>query len=152
MRQCNSLSIYIFSLNLCMGLLPQIKRCGEMARKLRFLKEQMMKAGLTPSTRTTTCPNINLDELEVCLFHLLVFKAHHGMLFFFISLFLSLLPWFWLLACAFNKFWKNGKFKLGELEAELVEMNTNTEKLQHSYNELLEYKLVLQKVRLHYWC
>ncbi|KAH0744698.1 hypothetical protein KY290_032691 [Solanum tuberosum] len=78
----------------------QIKRCGEMARKLRFLKEQMTKAGITPSTRTTMCPNINLDELEV---------------------------------------------KLGELEADLAEMNTNTEKLQRSYNELLEYKLVLQK-------
>nr|XP_016498908.1 PREDICTED: V-type proton ATPase subunit a2-like [Nicotiana tabacum] len=78
----------------------QTKRCGEMARKLRFLKEQMTKAGFTPSTRTTMGSNINLDELEV---------------------------------------------KLGELEAELAEMNTNTEKLQHSYNELLEYKLVLQK-------
>lgn len=36
--------------------------------------------------------------------------------------------------------------KLGELEAELTEMNANTEKLQRAYNELLEYKLVLQKV------
>nr|GEU49004.1 V-type proton ATPase subunit a3-like [Tanacetum cinerariifolium] len=35
--------------------------------------------------------------------------------------------------------------KLGELEAELVEMNANSEKLQRAYNELLEYKLVLQK-------
>lgn len=64
-----------------MGLLSQIKTCGDMARKLRFLKEQMTKAGITPSTRTTMCPNINLDELEVCLFYLFVFKAHHGMLF-----------------------------------------------------------------------
>ncbi|KAL0351812.1 UNVERIFIED_CONTAM: V-type proton ATPase subunit a2 [Sesamum calycinum] len=37
--------------------------------------------------------------------------------------------------------------KLGEYEAELLEMNANTEKLQRSYNELLEYKLVLQKAR-----
>lgn len=36
--------------------------------------------------------------------------------------------------------------KLGELEAELVEMNANGDKLQRSYNELAEYKLVLQKV------
>lgn len=35
--------------------------------------------------------------------------------------------------------------KLGELEAELVEMIANSEKLQHSYNEFLEYKLVLLK-------
>lgn len=38
--------------------------------------------------------------------------------------------------------------KLGEFEAELTEMNTNNEKLQRAYNELLEYKLVLQKVML----
>lgn len=38
--------------------------------------------------------------------------------------------------------------KLGELEAELIEMNANGEKLQRSYNELVEYKLVLQKVWL----
>lgn len=36
--------------------------------------------------------------------------------------------------------------KLGELEAELLEINANNEKLQRSHNELLEYKLVLQKV------
>ncbi|CAH8273793.1 unnamed protein product [Arabidopsis lyrata] len=35
--------------------------------------------------------------------------------------------------------------KLGELEAELVEINANNDKLQRSYNELMEYKLVLQK-------
>ena len=38
------------------------------------------------------------------------------------------------------------QIKLGELEAELIEMNANSEKLQRAYNELLEYKLVLQKV------
>ncbi|GAB2225112.1 hypothetical protein Droror1_Dr00005899 [Drosera rotundifolia] len=35
--------------------------------------------------------------------------------------------------------------KLGELEAELSEINTNNETLQRTYNELVEYKLVLQK-------
>lgn len=49
------------------------------------------------------------------------------------------------MACLTN--FGDWKVKLGELEAELAEMNTNTEKLQRSYNELLEYKLVLQKVR-----
>ena len=39
--------------------------------------------------------------------------------------------------------------KLGDLEAELVEINANGEKLQRSYNELAEYKLVLQKVLLY---
>ncbi|XP_071733210.1 V-type proton ATPase subunit a3-like [Rutidosis leptorrhynchoides] len=78
----------------------QIKRCGEMARKLRFFKDQMMKAGLLASTRSTYGSEFSLDELEV---------------------------------------------KLGEHESELIEMNANTEKLQRAYNELLEYKLVLQK-------
>lgn len=38
--------------------------------------------------------------------------------------------------------------KLGDLEADLVEINANGEKLQRSYNELEEFKLVLQKVYL----
>ncbi|KAL3514704.1 hypothetical protein ACH5RR_027421 [Cinchona calisaya] len=79
----------------------QIKRCGEMARKLRFLKEQMTKAGFSSSSSSSFGPSITLDELEV---------------------------------------------KLGELEEELIEMNANSDKLQQSYNELLEYKIVLQKV------
>ncbi|KAL0561131.1 hypothetical protein IC582_001551 [Cucumis melo] len=77
----------------------QIKRCGEMARKLNFFKEQILKAGLS-SKSSVSQVDINIDDLEV---------------------------------------------KLGELEAELVEINANSEKLQRSYNELLEYKLVLQK-------
>ncbi|KAL1820792.1 hypothetical protein ACET3Z_015661 [Daucus carota] len=78
----------------------QIKRCGEMARKLRFFKEQMTKAGFLPSGRFDVNADVNLDVLEV---------------------------------------------NLGVYEAELTEMNTNNEKLQRAYNELLEYKLVLQK-------
>ena len=38
--------------------------------------------------------------------------------------------------------------KVGELETELVELNANNAKLQCSYNELVEYKLILQKVTL----
>ncbi|KAJ9186511.1 hypothetical protein P3X46_002075 [Hevea brasiliensis] len=78
----------------------QIKRCAEMARKLRFFKEHMTKTGMLPSTRSAITNDIDLDNLEV---------------------------------------------KLGELEAELIEINSNNEKLEHSYNELVEYKLVLQK-------
>ncbi|KAK9286858.1 hypothetical protein L1049_015264 [Liquidambar formosana] len=78
----------------------QIKKCGEMARKLRFFKDQMLKTGLSPSTKSMAQADNDLEELEV---------------------------------------------KLGELEAELIEMNANNEKLQRGYNELLEYKLVLQK-------
>ncbi|KAL2231641.1 UNVERIFIED_CONTAM: V-type proton ATPase subunit a3 [Sesamum indicum] len=78
----------------------QIKRCGEMSRKLRFFRDQMSKAGLAPTTRSLPQDVLNLDDLEV---------------------------------------------KLGDLDTELVEINANGEKLQRSYNELMEYKLVLQK-------
>ncbi|KAL6216213.1 hypothetical protein ACLB2K_009439 [Fragaria x ananassa] len=79
----------------------QIKRCGEMARRLRFFRDQMRKAGLlSQSTMSTMSNETDLDSLEV---------------------------------------------KLGELEGDLLEMNANNEQLQRTYNELLEYKLVLQK-------
>ncbi|XWS14512.1 hypothetical protein CRYUN_Cryun35bG0016100 [Craigia yunnanensis] len=42
----------------------QIKRCGEMARKLRCLKEQMMKAGLSPSARSARSDDVDLDNIE----------------------------------------------------------------------------------------
>ncbi|CAA7391972.1 unnamed protein product [Spirodela intermedia] len=77
----------------------QIKRCGEMARKLRFFRDQMWKAGIVPSVMPLM-DEVNFDDLEA---------------------------------------------KLGELEGELIEVNANSEKLQRTYNELLEYKLVLQK-------
>ncbi|TYK05699.1 40S ribosomal protein S20-2 [Cucumis melo var. makuwa] len=42
--------------------------------------------------------------------------------------------------------------KVGELETELVEINANNAKLRCSYNELVEYKLILQKVTYdHLW-
>lgn len=78
----------------------QIKKCGEMARKLHFFKEQMLKAGISSSVKSTTRADNNMDDLEV---------------------------------------------KLGDLEAELVEINANGDKLQRAYSELVEYKLVLQK-------
>ncbi|KAJ4807196.1 V-type proton ATPase subunit a [Rhynchospora pubera] len=78
----------------------QIKRCGEMARKLRYLKEQMVKAGIAPSSLPQAPPKLDLDDLEITL---------------------------------------------GEMEAELIEVNANSEKLQRTYNELLEYNHVLQK-------
>ncbi|KAK4477134.1 hypothetical protein RD792_016345 [Penstemon davidsonii] len=78
----------------------QMKRCGEMARKLRFFWDQMSKAGLQPAERSVSQTALSFDDLEV---------------------------------------------KLGDLEAELVEINANGQKLQLSYSELVEYKLVLQK-------
>lgn len=43
----------------------KIKRCGEMARKLRYFKDQMSKAGLTPPVKTEAKCDISLDDLEV---------------------------------------------------------------------------------------
>lgn len=45
----------------------QIKRCGEMARKLRLFKEQMTKAGIVPSAMPATQTQVDFDDLEVCL-------------------------------------------------------------------------------------
>ncbi|KAF2321876.1 hypothetical protein GH714_003305 [Hevea brasiliensis] len=78
----------------------QVKRCGEMSRKLRFFKDQINKAGLLSSAHPVIEPDVELEELEI---------------------------------------------QLGEHEHELIEMNSNSEKLQQSYNELLEFKMVLQK-------
>lgn len=38
------------------------------------------------------------------------------------------------------------QIQLAEHERELIEMNANSEKLRQSHNELLEFKMVLQKV------
>ncbi|KAL6215711.1 hypothetical protein ACLB2K_015139 [Fragaria x ananassa] len=46
----------------------QIKRCGEMARRLRFFRDQMRKAGLlSQSTMSTMSNDTDLDGLEVKL-------------------------------------------------------------------------------------
>lgn len=37
-----------------------------MARKLRYLKEQMGKAGIVPSSLPQAPPKLDLDDLEVC--------------------------------------------------------------------------------------
>ena len=42
----------------------KLKRCGEMARKLRFFKEQMLKAGVSPTTLDNQT-DLNIDDLEV---------------------------------------------------------------------------------------
>jgi V-type H+-transporting ATPase subunit a len=42
----------------------KIKKCGEMARKLRFFKDQMLKAGFSPK-KSATQVDINVDDLEV---------------------------------------------------------------------------------------
>ncbi|KAK9127249.1 hypothetical protein Syun_016046 [Stephania yunnanensis] len=78
----------------------QVKRCAEMTRKLRFLKDQISKAGLASSALPAVQPDIELENLEL---------------------------------------------QLAEHETEIIEMNANTEKLRQTYNELLEFKLVLQK-------
>ncbi|XP_024366446.1 V-type proton ATPase subunit a3 [Physcomitrium patens] len=78
----------------------QVKRCGEMARKLRYFHDQITKAGRTATFTATSDRSIDLDELET---------------------------------------------KLTELEAELLEINANSDKLQRSHSELVELQLVLHK-------
>ncbi|TYH02324.1 hypothetical protein ES288_A09G131700v1 [Gossypium darwinii] len=78
----------------------QVKRCGEMSRKLRFFKDQIIKAGLLSSIHPVVEPDVELEELEM---------------------------------------------QLAEHEHELIEMNSNSEKLRQTYNELLEFKMVLLK-------
>ncbi|KAG2486272.1 hypothetical protein HYH03_015096 [Edaphochlamys debaryana] len=77
----------------------QVKRCDEMARRLRFFQEQVEKAGLTPTVRTSPSGKHELDDLEN---------------------------------------------RLEELEKELISMNENTERLDRTYNELVELQVVLE--------
>ncbi|GIL61594.1 hypothetical protein Vafri_16026 [Volvox africanus] len=77
----------------------QVKRCDEMARRLRFFQEQVEKAGLTPAVRGAPTDKHELDDLES---------------------------------------------KLEELEKEVINMNENTERLDRTYNELVELQVVLE--------
>ncbi|XP_024372757.1 V-type proton ATPase subunit a2 isoform X2 [Physcomitrium patens] len=45
----------------------QVKRCGEMARKLRYFHDQIAKAGQTPAQRPMVDKSVDLDELEIKL-------------------------------------------------------------------------------------
>lgn len=106
-----------------------MKRCAEMARKLRFFKEQLKKDGLLPSTSSYRCDDIDMDRLEVSCFLRSWYGSETSILLYLCSISLGVV-----------------QAKLGELETELIEINANNEKLQSTYAELLEYKIVLQKV------
>ena len=80
----------------------QIKRCDEMARQIRFLTDQVDKAGLPTGARLGD-RELEFDELET---------------------------------------------RLARLETEVTEQNGNYERLQRSYNELLELQLVLERAGL----
>ena len=43
----------------------KIKRCAELARKLRFFRDQMSKAGVKPSAKSDAKADFNLDDVEV---------------------------------------------------------------------------------------
>lgn len=62
-RQCEVLNCVC--LRVCVFVL-KIKRCGEMARKLRFFKEQMEKVGVSPLKMSATKEDVKIDDLEVC--------------------------------------------------------------------------------------
>eukprot|EP01025_Chloroclados_australasicus_P035847 TRINITY_DN3645_c0_g5_i1.p1 TRINITY_DN3645_c0_g5~~TRINITY_DN3645_c0_g5_i1.p1 ORF type:complete len:928 (-),score=114.24 TRINITY_DN3645_c0_g5_i1:286-2970(-) len=78
----------------------QVKRCEEMARKLRFFEDQVQKAGVLTETATSDEAGITFDDLDS---------------------------------------------RLEMLEKDLMEVNTNNERLQKSHSELVEMQLVLQR-------
>lgn len=109
-----------------------------MSRKLRFFNDQINKAGVKSSVRPAMQPDIDLEELEV----------HYSCLYYrSILLFLKLIA---ILKEKMNNLLRTCLFsfqaKLREHENDLLEMNTNSEKLLQTYNELLEFKMVLSKV------
>jgi hypothetical protein len=56
----------VFHVMFVVLLYLQIKRCSEMARKLRFFKEQMSKADITTSSTQLNETHLDFDDLEVC--------------------------------------------------------------------------------------
>ena len=54
----------IWFVNLLFHFSMKIKRSAEMARKLRFFKEQMSRADLPPS-KSARQVDVNVDDLEV---------------------------------------------------------------------------------------
>lgn len=107
-----------------------------MSRKLRFFSDQISKAGVTAASLPVMQPDFDLEELEVAA--LLPFRAQTAMVMVLVicCLAFDIACYMFLLI----------QVRLGEHESELIEMNTNSEKLRHSYNELFEFKLVLLKV------
>lgn len=93
------------------------------------MKDQMAKAGIVHSEMPTQI-HIDFDELEVTL----LFKCY---------LHVGICLWYRFSCIELYHLWQ---IKLGEIEAELIEVNSNNEKLQRAYNELVEYMLVLKKV------
>jgi hypothetical protein len=142
-----------------------------MSRKLRFFKDQVNKAGLLSSSRTLLQPDIDLEDLEVtfCFFFLLrhIWLLPKG---WYSSYMLSCCyqlcdaitefgsHYSAILVCSsilsFGSDYTSSvgfvlyQVHLAEHEHELIEMNSNSDKLRQSYNELLEFKIVLQKVIL----
>ena len=130
-----------------------------MSRKLRFFKDQISKAGLMSSSRTVLQPDIDLEDLEVSFYFSFFFLRYDYCLRVRIQVtccqvinnntqrlpvclrILTLksdnIVFCWLSFC---------QIQLAEHEHELIEMNSNSDKLRQSYNELLEFKIVLQKV------
>lgn len=53
-----------------------------MARKLRFFRDQMLKAGVTPATRSASEDDLDVDSLEVWMLivysETLIFSMSYG--------------------------------------------------------------------------
>lgn len=116
-----------------------------MSRKLRFFKDQIDKAGLRCSPRHEIEPDIELGDLEVRIQFYNSVLAEKSL---FQSIFCCGMTCFFmtlvLFSCIVNCFlWQR---QLADHEHEVLEMNSNSEKLRQTYNELLEFKIVLEKV------
>ena len=121
------------SLLICM----KIKGCGGMARKKCFLRLNV-KGWSSSKEFIDKEVYKDLADVEVnpntyFFFCFLFFNFWHGHCFPFLHRYTDFL---------LSPF----QVKLGELEAELSETIVVNEKLQRSYNELVEYKLLLDKV------
>ena len=120
-----------------------------MSRKLRFFKDQIDKAGLRCLPRHEIEPDIELGDLEVRDEFSTALSAENYLVSIAMPLLLGYEDGIFFLTlhsflCIFNCFLRQRQ--LADHEHEVLEMNSNSEKLRLTYNELLEFKIVLQKV------
>ncbi|KAH0862960.1 hypothetical protein HID58_080171, partial [Brassica napus] len=97
------------------------KRCGEMSQNIHFFKDQMSKIGVSPREFLDKEVDMDLDDVEPLL-----------------PVFLSL---YLISSFVFSgQSWRDRK-----LETEISKISANNDKLQRSHNDLVEYKILLDK-------
>ncbi|GAB4815451.1 hypothetical protein N2152v2_002497 [Parachlorella kessleri] len=134
----------------------QIKRCDDMARQLRFFTDEVEKAGVLVAPRLASEQLVEFDALEPRLGGMEECDAVVFVEFDALESRLGIEKAFDRIAVApsalgcstpplqFVEF-DALESRLGDLERELTELNGNSERLNRSYNELLELQLVLER-------